>query len=392
MGQKIRAAFIRGGTSKALVFSLEDLPADRSEWDALFLRAMGSPDPYGRQLDGMGGGISSLSKVCVVGPPTHPEADVDYLFAQVQVDRASVDYGGNCGNMSSAIGPFAVDEGLIQVPDGDVRVRIHNVNTGKIIAATFEVRGGRSVEEGGYVIKGVTGSGAPVRLDFLDPGGAATGALLPTGAVLDRLVLLDEPAAAGEAAPPGLIASYVDAANPCVFVRAEDFGVTGSELPEQLESDSGLLLRLENARRHASVAMGIADSVESAADNRLVPFIALVAPPSSYTTLSGEHVDAGEVDLVVRFLSSGRPHRAVPVTGGLCTAIASRIEGTTVHSVARRGGVDGPIRLGTPSGVLDANASVAKDGDGNGRYHAEYASTYRTTRRLFDGFVYAPAG
>ena len=232
MGRRIRAAFVRGGTSKGLVFRQEDLPEDRSAWDALFLRAMGSPDEYGRQLDGMGGGISSLSKVCVVGPPTHPDADVDYLFAQVQVDRASVDYGGNCGNMSSAIGPFAVDEGLVDAPaDGPARVRIHNVNTGKLIAATFEVRGGRSVEAGDYAIKGVSGTGAPLRLDFLDPGGAATGSLLPTGRVVDTVD-------AGVSGP--VDASFVDAANPCVFVRARDVGVRGTELPDQLEADTTL--------------------------------------------------------------------------------------------------------------------------------------------------------
>lgn len=390
MGQKIKAAFIRGGTSKALVFHRSDLPDDRTTWDDIFLQAMGSPDPYGRQLNGMGGGISSLSKVCVVGPPTHPEADIDYLFAQVQVDRASVDYGGNCGNMSSAIGPFAVDEGLITVPDGSVRVRIHNVNTGKIIAATFEVQGGRSVEDGGYVIKGVVGSGAPVRLDFLDPGGAVTGRLLPTGAVVDKL---DGGAGGGGEAKPALLVSMVDAANPCAFFRAEDFGISGTELPEELEADPGLLLRFEDARCRASVAMGISTSTEAAGENRLVPFIALVGRPTSYLTLSGERVEADDVDILVRFLSSGRPHRAVPVTGGLCTAIAARMEGTTVHSIARHGSADRPVRLGTPSGVLDANASVIPPADGaEGGYVAEYASTYRTTRRLFDGFVYVPEG
>lgn len=384
MGRRIRAAFVRGGTSKGLVFRQEDLPEDRAAWDPLFLRAMGSPDPYGRQLDGMGGGISSLSKVCVVAPSTHPDADVDYLFAQVQVDRAQVDYGGNCGNMSAAIGPFAVDEGLVAVPlDGAVTVRIHNVNTGKVIEAGFDVREGHFVEDGDYAIKGVSGTGAPVRLDFLDPGGAATGSLLPTGSAVDKVD-------AGTWGP--FEASLVDAANPCVFVQAEDFGVRGTELPEDLEADAGLIARLEVVRRAASVAMGIAADQEEAAANRLVPFVALVAPPAAYTTLSGEHVDAGDVDLLIRFLSSGRPHRAIPVTGGLCTAIASRLEGTLVHSAARRGSASEPgeeakIRLGTPSGVLDANASVERAP--SGAYRAIYASTYRTTRRLFDGYVHA---
>jgi 2-methylaconitate cis-trans-isomerase PrpF len=187
MREKYRAVFARGGTSKALIFHVADLPAERSQWDRLFLRAIGSPDPYGRQLDGMGGGVSSLSKVCIVGPPTRPDADVDYTFAQVQVREARVDFSGNCGNMSSAIGPFAVDEGLVKAGDGEATVRIHNTNTGKIIRSTFQVAEGRSVDEGDLIIPGVSGSGAPIRLDFIDPGGASTGKLMPTGRATDTI-------------------------------------------------------------------------------------------------------------------------------------------------------------------------------------------------------------
>ncbi|MGF9664187.1 PrpF domain-containing protein [Arthrobacter crystallopoietes] len=376
--EKLPAAFIRGGTSKALVFHLADLPSERAAWDRIFLSTMGSPDPNGRQLDGMGGGISSLSKVCVVGPPTHPEADVDYTFAQVQVDTAAVDYGGNCGNMSSAIGPFAVDEGLVRADDGEATVRIHNTNTGKIIASTFSVADGRAVTEGDYAIDGVAGTGAAVRLDFLDPGGAATGILLPTGRVRSELTTAAGPVAV----------SMVDAANPCVFVAAADLGLTGTELPEAVEADPALLGTLEDLRRQASVAMGIAGSPREAAANRLTPFIALVAAPQDYQTLSGRTVSADETDLLVRFMSSGRPHRAVPVTGAMCTAIASRLPGSAVHEAARPADSDeAPIRLGTPSGVLDVNAAVAPNDDGG--FRADYASTYRTTRRLFEGFVYA---
>ena len=377
MAKGIRAAFVRGGTSKGLIFRIEDLPPNRSDWDQIFLQAMGSPDPHGRQLDGMGGGISSLSKVCVVGPSTHPEADVDYLFAQVQVQHAAVDYGANCGNMSSAIGPFAVDEGIVEVADGDVEVRIHNVNTGKIIRSVFEVRDGRSLENGDCTISGVTGTGAPIRLDFLDPGGAATGRLLPTGQVLDQVKVAEET----------LPASFVDAANPCAFFRAEDFGLSGVELPEQLEAAGGLLTRLEDARCRASTAMGIAPSYEDARMNRTVPFLALVAPPQSYLTLSGEQVRGEEIDLLVRFISSGRPHRAIPVTGGLCTAIASSLTGSTVAEAASKAGSESFVRLGTPSGIFTAQAAVAQD---SGQYFAQYASIVRTTRRLFDGAVYIP--
>lgn len=376
MRQRIKAAFVRGGTSKGLIFRAEDLPSDRSEWDGIFLQAMGSPDPYGRQLDGMGGGISSLSKVCVVSPPTRADADIDYLFAQVQVAHASVDYGGNCGNMSAAIGPFAVDEGLLQMPDGEASVRIHNVNTGKIVRAVFEVKNGGSVQAGEYTMSGVHGTAAPVRLDFLDPGGAATGQLLPTGDIVNYIDCDER---------PPLTSSLVDAANPCAFFPAEDFGLTGSELPEEIEAIDGMLERLEDARRRASVVMGIERTYEEAAGNRAVPFIALVAAPRTYLSLSGEAIAAVDTDIVVRFVSSGRLHRAIPVTGGLCTAIAASIKGSLVHAALGGPVLGREIRIGTPSGVFSSTAFVAEN---NGEYRAEYASIARTTRRLFDGGVY----
>ncbi|MFB9073449.1 2-methylaconitate cis-trans isomerase PrpF family protein [Citricoccus parietis] len=360
-----------------MVFHLSDLPGERADWDPIFLRAMGSPDANGRQLDGMGGGISSLSKVCVVGPASTEQADVDYTFAQVQVDTAVVDFAGNCGNMSSAIGPFAVDEGLVHAADGPTTVRIHNTNTGKIIASTFDVSGGRAVTDGDYAIDGVSGTGAPVRLDFLDPGGSATGRLLPSGQGLDRL----------DTEHGAFQVSMVDAANPCVFVPASSLGWSGTELPEVLESNLDLLHTLESIRQTASVAMGISTDREAAAGNRLTPFVALVAEPQDYRTLSGRDISADEVDVVVRFLSSGRPHRAVPVTGAMCTAIAARVPGSTVQDAARQSlGDSAPLRLGTPSGILDVNSSVSVE-EGKAP-HAEFASTYRTTRRLFDGNVY----
>ncbi|GGL11815.1 2-methylaconitate cis-trans isomerase PrpF family protein [Nocardia jinanensis] len=371
------AVFMRGGTSKALVFHAGDLPADRPERDRLFLAAMGSPDPNGRQLDGMGGGISSLSKVCVIGAPTHPDADIDYTFAQVQVTSADVDYGGNCGNMSAAVGPFAVDEGLVSRSDGEALVRIHNTNTGKIIHSRFRVRDGRAVTEGEYEIDGVAGSGSPVRLDFLCPGGAATGRLLPTGQVTGALHGSEGPA---------VTVSMVDAANPCVFVTAGELGFAGTELPEDLESDPRSLHRLESIRRAASVAMGLAPTVEAAARNRLVPFVAMVAGSAAYSTLSGRAVAAGDTDLLVRFVSNGRPHRAVPVTGAMCAAIAGRIPGTVVHA-ALDGADCATFRLGTPSGILEVDAAVTVGTRADEPYRAEYASTYRTARRLFEGRV-----
>jgi len=377
MAQRLRAAFIRGGTSKGLVFHLRDLPVDRARWDALFLSAMGSPDSYGRQLDGMGGGVSSLSKVCVIGPPSVADADVDYSFVQVQVKEARCDYSGNCGNMSSAIGPFAVDEGLVPRPqDGEALVRIHNTNTGKIIHAVFEVRNGRSVDRGDLRIPGVDGTGAPVRLDFLDPGGATTGRLLPTARVLDCLEV------------PGIgrvTASMVDAANACVFVEAGAFGLTGTELPDTLESDASLMQRLADIRLHAAVAMGIADSIDAARLISMVPMIAFVSAPRDSPTLSGETIPADAADLVLRMLSNGQVHRALPLTGSLCTAVAAQLEGSIPWRLARHGRA-GPVRLSMPSGVLTVDAKVAQ---ADGIWRAERGSFFRTTRRLFDGHVYA---
>ena len=229
------AVFMRGGTSRAVMFHQRDLPA-REHWDPIFLAAMGSPDPNGRQLNGMGGGISSLSKICILAPSDREDADIDYTFAQIQIREAAVDYRGNCGNMSSAVGPFAVDEGLVR-PNGDTAVvRIFNTNTRKIIRSTFALLDGRAATDGDLAIPGVAGTGAPVRLDFLSPGGAATGRLLPTGNVRDWL---DVPGVGR------IEASLVDAAKPCVLVRAHDVGLRGTELPEALDGNADLLLRLD---------------------------------------------------------------------------------------------------------------------------------------------------
>jgi 2-methylaconitate cis-trans-isomerase PrpF len=372
---KLPAVFMRGGTSKAVIFHLRDLPADRAEWDAIFLSIMGSPDPHGRQLNGMGGGISSLSKVCVIGPPSRPDADIDYTFAQVLTKEARVDYSGNCGNMSSAVGPFAVDEGLVKAGDGEATVRIHNTNTKKIIHGTFPVREGLALVDGELEIPGVAGSGAPVRLDFLDPGGASTGRLLPTGNASD---VLDIPGAGK------LTVSMVDAANACVFVEAAALGLTGTEMPDALERDAGVLAKLAAIRAHASVAMGITKDLEAARTKTMIPFVAIVAPPCEAATLSGERLDASAMDLTVRVVSNGQPHRALPLTGSLCTAVAAGITGTVVAKASRASSTEA-IRLGMPSGVLTVGAEVVREPSG---WRAVRGSFYRTARRLFEGYVH----
>src|SRR5882724_9650391 len=261
MGQKkIRAVYMRGGTSRCLVFHQMDLPPAGAERDRVLLAALGSPDPYGRQLDGMGGGISSLSKACIIGAPSHPDADVDYTFAQVEVAKAIVDYKGNCGNCSSSVGPFAIDEGLVKAVEGEAAV------------------------EGDFELAGVAGRGARIALDFLDPGGAGTGRLLPTGAARETI--------------DGIDASLVDATNPVVFVRAKDVGLAGTETPQAIDGDRALSGRLESIRIEAARRMGIPGSAA-------VPKLAMVAPATAFTALDGVQHRADAVDVLTRVISMG---------------------------------------------------------------------------------------
>jgi len=376
---RIPAVFMRGGTSKAIMFHTRDLPADREAWAPIFRAAIGAEDPSGRQLDGMGGGVSSLSKVCIIGPPSHPDADVDYTFAQIGVTDDTVDYGGNCGNMSSAIGPFAIDEGLVQAPvDGRAVVRIHNTNTSKIIVSHFAVDGGQAAVDGSMVLDGVAGTGAPVRLEFMAPGGARTGKLLPTGRPIDELDV------------PGLghiAASLVDAANPCVFVAAESLDCTGSEMPEAIERNAALQAHLEGIRRAASVAMGLATSLDEAARIKSVPKVAMVAPPREATTFAGATLAPSDMDIAVRMISVGQAHRAVPLTGALCLAVATRLAGTIPAACAKDISADASaIRIAQPSGITHVDARVTP-ASATGAAHAEYAAVYRTARRLFEGRV-----
>lgn len=376
---KIPAVFARGGTSKGLLFHRADLPDDRARWERLFLAALGSPDRYGRQLNGMGGGLSSLSKVCVIGPPTHADADVDYTFAQVLIDRPLVDFSPLCGNMSSAIGPFAIDEGLLSARGERALVRIHNTNTAKIIHATFPLEEGMAAVDGDLTIPGVEGTGAPIRLDFLDPGGAITGALLPTGKVAERLHV------------PGYGAfevSMIDASNACVFLHAEALGLSGIESPARIEADRALMAKLGAIRIAASLAMGVARSEPEAERKTALPFIGFVAPPAEARTLSGERIDPAAVDFVARVLSNGQPHRALPLGVSMCLAVAARIEGSVVHAVTRADAAEREqLRISMPSGVLTVASDVRREAAG---WRAVRGGFYRTQRRLFDGYVCIP--
>jgi 2-methylaconitate cis-trans-isomerase PrpF len=362
--RRLRAVYMRGGTSRCLVFHERDLPTAGLERDHILLAALGSPDPYGRQLDGLGGGISSLSKACVIGPPSHPDAQVDYTFAQVEVSKPVVDYTGNCGNCSSSVGPFAIDERLVPSTEGETVVRIHNTNTKKLIVAHVPVAGGEAAVEGDFELPGVAGRGARIALDFIDPGGAGTGRLLPTGRACDTI--------------DGVAASLVDATNPVVFVRARDLGLTGTETPQAMDADRNLSARLEKIRAIAAEMMGIPGSAAN-------PKVAVVAPPTAFAALDGARFGADQVDLLARVISMGNCHRAFALTSAMCLAVAARIDGTVVSEcdASRRG----DVRLGHPSGVLPIAASV---GAREGRPYAERVTVYRTARRLMEGFVRVP--
>lgn len=377
---RVPAVFMRGGTSKAIIFHGRDLPTDMAERHRIFLSAMGSPDPGKRQLDGMGGGLSSLSKICVIDPPSRPDADVDYTFVQIPVTNGPPDYSSNCGNMSSAIGPFAVEEGLVQAPDGEAVVRIHNTNTGKIIESLFEVRGGLPVVTGDFVNPGVAGTGAPIRLDFVDPAGAATGRLLPTGNPSD---LIDVPGL-----PAPFEVSLIDATNPVVFLRAEALGLTGYETPDQIEAAPGIMDALEAIRCAGSIRMGLTTTMEEAGKRAGSPKIGMVARPRTYRSTAGDTIEGEAFDVAIRMISMGQAHRAVTLTGSMCTAVAAALPGTCVAALARPP-QDGILRLGHASGVMPAMAHVQQVGAG---WTAAHATVFRTARRLMEGAVTVPRG
>ena len=375
MGQhRLRVAFYRGGTSKAAVFNGADLPADKALRDRIFLHIMGSPDRYGRQLDGLGGGLSSLSKIVIVEPSARADADVDYTFVQVAVQEPVADYGSACGNMASCVGPFAVSEGMVKPDGASALVRIHSTNTGKIYHATFDLEDGLPLEEGSFEIPGVSQSGARVSLDFLNPGGAITGALLPTGQP-QEVLRVD---GLGE-----VRVSIVDAANPVVWVRAEDFGCTATEMPQALDDNRALFAKLETIRQFGSVLMGLSPDAKSTPLSN--PKIAMIAPPTDFAALDGQRHGPEDHHINIRLISMGNFHRAITLTGAMCAAVAARIPGTLLHDIT--GDVE-ELRIGNPSGVLPVAADVALDGD---QVVAHSATTYRTQRRIMEGAVLYPA-
>jgi len=371
---RIPAVFYRGGTSKAVVFHARDLPSDPSMRDKIFLHVMGSPDPYKRQLDGMGGGLSSLSKVVIVEPSTRSGIDVDYTFAQVAVDRAVVDYDSMCGNMSACVGPFAIDEGLVAVAPAasEASVSVFNTNTQKHYTMQVPVANGSAVECGEFSIPGVSTTGAKIRLDYADPGGAVTGRTLPAGDPVTKL----------EIDGVFIEASLVDVSNPVVFIRASDVGKNATELPQDLDADEVFMQRVEMIRRAAAVAMGLADTREAASLS--APKMAIVAPPDDFSALDGQRHQATDFDIAVRIVSMGNVHRAITLTGAMCVAAAVRIPGTIPNRVACHR--DSTL-IGNPSGLLPVQAEVETAASIN----VVSTTTWRTQRRIMEGSVLVPA-
>ena len=390
---KIPATYMRGGTSKGVFFRLDNLPESARvpgpARDALLLRVIGSPDPYGKQIDGMGGATSSTSKAVIVAPSTRPGHDVDYLFGQVSIDKPFVDWSGNCGNLSSAVGPFAIASGLIdaaKVPrDGVAVVRIWQANIGKTIVAHVPMTDGEVKETGDFELDGVTFAAAEVQLEFMDPAaeeeGEGGGAMFPTGNLVDELEV------------PGvgtLRATMINAGIPTIFVEAGAIGYDGTELQDAINGDPRALAMFETIRAHGAVRMGLIGSVQDAAKRQHTPKVAFVARAANYVTSSGRQVAAGEIDLLVRALSMGKLHHAMMGTAAVAIGTAAAIPGTLVN-LAAGGGEPGQkrdaVRFGHPSGTLRVGAEAHEE---DGAWVVGKAVMSRSARVLMEGWVRVP--
>jgi methylitaconate Delta-isomerase len=372
---KIPCAIYRGGTSKPIFFLEEQLPRDTEERDAVILEAFGTPDV--RQIDGLGGADPLTSKVAYIGAPTVPETDVNYTFGYVGIANPVIDYTGNCGNTSAAVGPFALLRGLIKPVEPVTKVRIYNTNTKKVILAEFQVRDGEFVSDGDFKIDGVPGTGSKILLDFTGSGGSVTGKLLPTGKVREEVKF---------PSIGTLEVSMVDAANPFVFVRATDLGLRGNETMDEFGNDEKTLRNCEEIRSVVAEIMGIAKKAEATVKSPGVPKIAVVAPAASYGVPKGQ-VDASEIDIVARMTALQKLHKAYAVTGAVCLGAAAKIDGTIVNEIYRKAQPDNPpgVRIGHPTGRLQVEIGIEKR---NGEMELTKAALARTARLLMDGSVF----
>ena len=372
MMKELPCQLYRGGTSKGVFFDRAALPAKREDWDELFLKLMGSPDP--RQIDGLGGSFSTTSKIAVIEKANAPDYDIDYTFAQVSVDAALVSYAGNCGNISSAVGPYAIENRLVPVEDGETVVRIRNTNTNKIIHAHVRTPGGQIAYDGDCRIAGVPTPGSPIRLEFLNPAGSVTGKLLPTGHAKDVCEI------------PGfgpLEMSIVDVSNPLVFIRAADVGLTGTELPPALTKD--MLALLETIRGVAACRCGFISDYRDSLQTPGVPKTTIVSPAQSYMDATGYHISGGDIALTSRMMSMQKMHNSYAFTGSLCTAAAAAIPGTLVNELT---GGKTEIVIGHPGGTLRAGVVLERGTENAAEPTIQSAYGIRTALKLMVGTAY----
>ena len=385
---KIAATYMRGGTSKGVFFKLDDLPVEAQVpgkiRDQLLLRVIGSPDPYGKQIDGMGGATSSTSKTVILAKSSQPEHDVDYLFGQVAIDQPFVDWSGNCGNLTAAVGAFAISQGLVdadKIPEnGLCTVRIWQKNIQKTIIAHVPITDGQVQETGDFELDGVTFPAAEVQIEFLDPAddGEEGGAMFPTGNVVDTCVVPDVGT---------FQATFINAGIPTIFLNADEIGYSGTELQDDINSNPEALARFEKIRAYGAKQMGLIDDVAEAAKRQHTPKIAFVARPQSYTASSGKNIQAEDVDLLVRALSMGKLHHAMMGTAAVAIGTAAAVPGTLVN-LAAGGGEREAVRFGHPSGTLRVGAQAVQE---NGQWQVKKAVMSRSARVLMEGWVRVPA-
>ncbi|HWZ49464.1 MAG TPA: 2-methylaconitate cis-trans isomerase PrpF [Herbaspirillum sp.] len=382
---KIPAVYMRGGTSKGVFFHADSLPSDASLRDQILLRVIGSPDPYKQQIDGMGGATSSTSKLVLIGPSSRPDCDVDYLFGAASIENAVIDWSGNCGNLTSAVGPFAITQGLVKAPrDGVAVVRIWQANINAKIIAYVPMKDGAVVEEGDFELDGVTFPAAEIKIEFLDPSGSedagdAAGCMFPTGNPVDAVDV------------PGFGTfnlTMINAGNPAIFMHADELGLRGNESQAEVNVNAALLDKCEAIRAHAAVRMGLAKTAQEVTALRPhTPKLSFVAHPLAYVASNGKRVDPGSVDINARILSMGKLHHAMTGTGAVALAVAAVIPGTVVNKLVAEK-VSGQIRFGHPSGTMTVGAQAERQ---NGAWVVTKAMMSRSARRLMEGVVFVPS-
>jgi 2-methylaconitate cis-trans-isomerase PrpF len=377
---EIKCSIVRGGTSKGIFIRREELPEDPLKRDQVIKAIFGSPDI--RQIDGLGGADVLTSKLAIIGPPTRSDADVDYTFGQVGIDTDIVDYKGNCGNISSAVGPFAIDDGIVQAKDGIATVRIHMTNTGRLLLAEVPVKDGKALVDGNFSIDGVPGAGAKIAMDWYDSAGGLTGKLLPSGNAADVFIIDGK----------NYRVSLVDAGNPLVFINAASLGMIGTESPAEIEANTELTAVIEKIRGEAAVVFGLCERPEdAAAASPYNPFFAIVSKPAEYTALNGKIIAEDKIDIVSRLLFMLKMHKAYPITGTVATGVAAKIPGSVVWDIlGDSSGEKTTLNIGHPSGIVPVEAEVENGSFENGSSEIvlKRVAVYRTARRIMDGIVY----